>query len=153
MDLSKNLQAGGSPSAKVKPNSPEGKVEESSNHMLRNVSNCFTEGRVVIHPPEEVASGKQGSGYLTAKLQLTSAPSVVFSKFRECIEIARLEGFNELLWNFEMPRYGERLTVIVTCVSSSLRHVSVGEVGVEGLLCKCAVMFPVSLLPAHARPD
>ena len=152
MDLSKNLHSGGAPNASVKPNSPEGKVEESSDHVLRNVSNCFTEGAVVIYSSEEVAGGEEGGGNLTSKLQSICTPSVVFSKFRECSEIIRLEGFDELLWNFEMPRDGERLTVIVRSVSSSLCHVSVGESMVEGLVGELSIMILLSC-PAHSGPN
>ncbi len=140
MDLSKNLHPGGGANASSKPHSPESKVEHCSDHMLRNVSNCFAQGAVIIHPSEEVSGGEERGSDLTRKLQLTSTPSVVFSQFRKRIEVLSLEGFDELLWNFKMAGTSDRLTVIGTSVSSSLCHVSVGEVVVEVLFRKLFVM-------------
>ena len=54
MDLSKNLHSGGG--VKEMPYTPERKVEKSSDHVLRNVSNCFTQGCVIVYSPEEVPS-------------------------------------------------------------------------------------------------
>jgi hypothetical protein len=57
VDLSKNLHSGGGPNCKISPGAPKGKVEENSDHVLRNVSNCFSKGAVIIYSPKEVPGG------------------------------------------------------------------------------------------------
>lgn len=53
VDLSENLHL----SSKMIPDTPEGKVEQSSDHVLRNVSNSFAKGGVIVGSPEEHSCG------------------------------------------------------------------------------------------------